>query len=146
MKCPDLRTLSRVGTRNADPAVVEHVSKCQSCWLDWQIQQGMRYLQDPFVKAASDVNDRVIARVRIRSRRDSEAPARWRDAALFGTVVAVAVLAFLVVVPAAAAIPIVPTVAYAVTAGVLSMLYIKQRDADRLAADSVVASTDPGGA
>ena len=147
MNCPDLRTLSRVGTPDADPAVVEHVSKCESCWLDWQIQQGMRYLQDPLVKAASDVNDRVIARVHIRSRRDSEAPARWRDAALFGAVVATAVLAFLVAVPAASpAISIVPVVGYAVTAGVLSMLYIKKRNGDRRATHSVVAATDPGGA
>ena len=137
MKCPDLRTLSRVGTPNADPTVVEHVSNCESCWLDWQIQQGLRYLNDPLVKAASDENDRAIARVLIRSRQHSEPPARWRDAALFGAVVAVAVLAFLVAVPAAAvAIPFVPAVAYALLAGVLGALYVKRRDENRLAANA----------
>ena len=129
MNCPDLRTLSRVGTPNADPAVVEHVTNCESCWLDWQIQQGLRYLEDPLVKGASDVNDRVIARVHIRARRDSEKPARWRDAALFGAVVAIAVLAFLVAVPsAAAAVPFAPAVGYAIVTGVGCALYIKKRD------------------
>lgn len=136
MECPDLRTLSRVGTPNADPAVVEHVTNCESCWLDWQIQQGLRYLEDPLVKSASDVNDRVIARVRIRSRRDSEKPARWRDAALFGAVVAIAVLAFLVAVPAAAAAaPFVPAVGYAIVTGVGCALYIKKRDEKRFGGD-----------
>ncbi|MCY3548531.1 MAG: hypothetical protein OXH51_01950 [Gemmatimonadetes bacterium] len=136
MKCPDLRTLSRVGTPNADPAVWEHVTNCESCWLDWQIQQGLRYLEDPLVKSASDVNDQVIARVRIRARRDSEPPARWRDAALFGAVVAIAVLAFLVAVPAAAVtIPVAPAVGYAVAAGVGGALYVKKRDEDRFAGD-----------
>lgn len=136
MKCPDLRTLSRVGTPDADPAVVEHVANCESCWLDWQIQQGLRYLEDPAVKGASDVNDRVIARVRIRLRRNSELPARWRDAALFGAVVAIAVLAFLVAVPAAAAAtPFGPAAGYAVLAGALGALYVKKRDEDRFAGD-----------
>lgn len=147
MNCPDLRTLSRVGTPNADPAVVEHVANCESCWLDWQIQQGLRYLEDPLVKGASDANDRVIARVLIRARRDLEPPARWRDAALFGAVVAIAVLAFLVAVPAAAAaIPVAPAVGYAVVAGVGCALYVKKRDEDRFAGDSAVGGTELGGA
>lgn len=146
MKCPDLRTLSRVGTPNADPAVVEHVASCRSCWLDWQIQQGMRYLADPVVRNAADVNDRVIARVRIRAQRGSEPPARWRDAALFGAVVAIAVLAFLVAVPAAAvAIPLTPAVGYAILAGVLGTLYVKKRDEDRVAGDSGVTAVEPDG-
>ena len=143
MNCPDLRTLSRVGTPDADPAVVEHVTNCESCWLDWQIQQGLRYLEDPAVKAASDVNDRVIARVGIRSRRDSKAPTRWRDAALFGAVVAIAVLAFLVAVPAAAvAVPLAPAVGYAIVTGVGCALYIKKRDEKRFAGDSLVTAAD----
>lgn len=147
MSCPDLRTLSRVGTPNADPAVVEHVLNCESCWLDWQIQQGARYLEDPAVKAASGVNDRVVARVLLRSRRHSEAPATWRDAALFGVVVAIAVLAFMLAVPAAAAaIPVGPAVAYAVTAGAVGMFYVKKRDEDRLAADAVVTAEHLRGA
>lgn len=147
MSCPDLRTLGRVGTPNADPAVVEHVLNCDSCWLDWQIQQGARYLQDPAAKAASSMNDRVVARVLLRSRRHSEAPATWRDAALFGALVAVAVLAFMLVVPAAAAaIPASPAVAYAVSAGALGMLYVKKRDEDRLAANAVMTAEDLGGA
>lgn len=145
MKCPDLRTLSRVGTPNADPAVVEHVTNCESCWLDWQIQQGLRYLEDPLVKDASDVNDRVIARVLIRARRDSEPPARWRDATLFGGIVAIAALAFLVALPAAAAaIPIVAAVGYAVVAGVLGALYVKKRDEERVAGNRAVRPTELG--
>ena len=145
MKCPDLKTLSRVGTPNADPAVVEHVANCESCWLDWQIQQGLRYVEDPLVKDASDVNDRVIARVLIRARRDSEPPARWRHAALFGAVVAIAVLAFLVAVPAAAVpIPVAPAVGYAVLAGVVGALYVKKRDEDRFASGSAVTAVDQG--
>jgi len=147
MKCPDLRTLSRVGTPNADPAVVEHVTNCESCWLDWQIQQGLRYLEDPLVQGTSDVNDRVIARVLIRARRDSEPPARWRDAALFGAGVAIAVLAFLVAVPAAAvAIPVAPAVGYAVVAGVGCALYVKKRDENRFAGGSAVTAVDHGSA
>lgn len=143
MKCPDLRTLSRVGTPNADPAVVEHVADCESCWRDWQIQQGLRYLEDPLVKSASDVNDRVIARVLIRARRDSEPPARWRDAALFGAVVAIAVLAFLVAVPAAAAaIPVTPAVGYAVVAGAVGAVYVKKRDEDRFAGGALGTAAD----
>lgn len=147
MNCPDLRTLGRVGTPDADPAVVEHVFNCESCWLDWQIQQGARYLRDPVGKTASDVNDRVIARVLLRSRRHREAPATWRDAALFGAGVAIAVLVFMLAVPAtAAAIPVGPAVAYAVVAGALGMFYVKKRDEDRLAADAIVTAEDLGGA
>ena len=127
MNCPDLRTLRRVGTSDADPAVVEHVLNCDSCWLDWQIQQGARYLQDPVAKAASGMTDRMVARVLLRSRRHSEAPATWRDAALFGALVAIAVLAFMLAVPGAAtAIPVGPAAAYAVTAGALGMFYFRK--------------------
>ncbi len=137
MSCPDLRTLSRVGTPDADPAVVEHVLDCDSCWLDWQIQQGARYLRDPAVKAAGDVNDRVVARVLLRARHRSEAPASWRDASLFGVLVAISVLAFVLTAPsvAAAAIPMGPAVAYAVAAGASAMFRSRQRDEDRLVAD-----------
>lgn len=138
MRCPDLRTLSRVGTPDADPAVVEHVASCRSCWLDWQIQQGARYLQDPAVSTDSDVHDRVIARVLLRSRH-SDLPARWRDSAIFGAVVAIATLAGLLGLPAASVvIPVVPAVAYAFAAGVLGALYVKKQDERRRAVGSGV--------
>ena len=144
MHCPDLRTLGRVGTPDADPAVVEHVTRCRSCWLDWQIQLGARYLQDPAAKNASDVDDRVIARMLLRSRH-SELPAGWGASAVFGTVVAVATLACLLGLPAASGvIPIVPAVAYAVTAGVLGTLYVKKRDGKRRTGSPVVAPDDLG--
>ncbi len=147
MSCPDLKTLGRVGTPDADPAVVEHVLNCESCWLDWQIQQGARYLQDPVAKTASDVNDRVIARVHLRSRRHREAPATWRDAVLFGAVVAITVLAFLLVVPGVAvAIPVAPAAAYALAAGIFGTFYVKKRDEDRLAADADLTAEDLRGA
>ena len=134
MKCPDLRTLSRVGTRDADPAVVEHVSSCESCWLDWQIQQGARHLNDPVARESSDLNDRVLARVRLRSRRYAILPARWSDAALCGMLVAVAVLAGALAAPTMP-MPLAAAAGYAVVAGVASMVYVKRRD-ERLAARS----------
>lgn len=144
MRCPDLRTLSRVGTPDADPAVVEHVASCRSCWLDWQIQLGLRYLHDPAVRSAADVNDRVIARVLLRSRH-SDLPARWRDSAIFGAVVAIATLACLLGLPASSVvIPVVPAVAYAVIAGVLGALYVKKRDERRRGAGSGVGPDGSG--
>lgn len=139
MSCPDLRTLGRVGTPNADPAILEHIASCRSCWLDWQIQQGARYLQDPATTGAADANDRVIARMHLRSQH-FELPAGWAHSAISGTLVAIATLGCLLGIPAASVmIPVGPAVAYSVVAGVLAMFYVKKRDERRRAADSAFA-------
>lgn len=129
MSCPDLRTLGRVGTDNADPAILEHITSCRSCWLDWQIQQGARYLEDPATTgAAEDLDDRVVARMLLRSRH-LELPAGWAHSAISGTLVAIATLACLLGFPVASVvIPVGPAVAYSVAAGVLGMFYVKKRD------------------
>ncbi len=139
MSCPDLRTLGRVGTPDADPAILEHITSCRSCWLDWQIQQAARYLQDPATAGAADANDRVIARMLLRSRH-LELPAGWTHSAISGTLVAIATLACLLGLPAASVvIPVGPAAAYSVTAGVLGMFYVKKRDELRRGADPGVA-------
>lgn len=132
MSCPDLRTLGRVGTDNADPSILEHIASCRSCWLDWQIQQGARYLEDPATRGATeDLDDRVVARMLLRSRH-LELPAGWAHSAISGTLVAIATLACLLGFPAASVvIPVGPAVAYSVGAGVLGMFYVKERDERR---------------
>lgn len=135
MSCPDLRTLGRVGTPNADPAILEHIASCRSCWLDWQIQQGARLLKDPATTGATDVHDRVIARMHLRSRH-FELPAGWAHSAISGTLVAIATLACLLGLPAASVvIPVAPAVTYSAATGVLGMFYVKKRDERRRAAD-----------
>ena len=88
MSCPDLSALARAGTPKADPAVVEHIRNCDSCWVDWQIQQGARFLRDPQVVAADDLDERIVARAALIARH-SERPANWRRLLVTGLLVGV---------------------------------------------------------
>ena len=128
MSCPDLSALARAGTPRADPMVVEHIRSCRSCWLDWQIQQGARYLHDPRIKATGDLDDRIIARAAL-AVRHSERPASWRLLAVAGLLVATAILYFLLVRPQVAdPIPVVGAALSALASGVAAALYFRRRD------------------
>ena len=98
MTCPDLASLGRAGTTRADPTVVEHLHRCQSCWLDWQIQQAARYLveDDTADPAISQCRDRrVMALIRARAE-GLDRPARWIELGLSAVLIAFAAVVFLV--------------------------------------------------
>ena len=74
--CPELSELARVGTPHADPEVVEHLRHCEACRLDWQIQQGTRYVLDPEINtsASASLNERIIARATAVIRHSEQLP------------------------------------------------------------------------
>lgn len=128
MKCPDLSELARVGTPRADPAVVEHLKTCSSCWLDWLIQEGARYALDPRFESTSDLNERVIARLQIREAR-REKRSGWVDLAIFGGLVAATGVAFLLSsAGAGTGMSIGLGVAYAVMGGVAAGLFLRKKE------------------
>ena len=94
MTCPDLSTLARAGAPHLDPAVAEHLKTCESCRLDWQIQQGTRYLLDPDIEtgASADPDERIIARATA-IMRQTEQPSGWGHLVGSGLLVALAVAA-----------------------------------------------------
>lgn len=128
MSCPDLSALARAGTPRADPAVVEHIRSCDSCWLDWQIQQGARFLLDPQVKVAKDLDDRIVARAVLLARH-SERPANWRRLVVTGLLVGAAAF-LLLVIPNDAAGPMSVSHAafWALGAGAVAGFYYWRRD------------------
>lgn len=69
----------------ADPEVVAHLRKCDSCLLDWQIQLGARYLSDPGIDATASVDpdERIIARATAIMRHSERRPG-WRHLVLAG--------------------------------------------------------------
>ena len=95
MTCPDLSDLARVGTPRADPVVVEHLQQCHSCWLDWQIQQGARYLHSGMRNDPQDLNQQVMVRI-TEMAHQSDGPAGWGQLSLFGFLIAVALLMFFI--------------------------------------------------
>ena len=128
MKCPDLSALARAGTPRADPAVKEHLRTCRTCWLDWQIQQGARYLDDPLVTHTGDGDDRVVARATL-IQRLADRPAGWRHLAASGLLVATAVLVFLLApLDRTAAVTLEDAALYALVAGILATLYFRTQD------------------
>lgn len=128
MKCPDLSELARVGTPSADPAVVEHLKTCSSCWLDWQIQEGARYALDPRFRSTSDLNERVIARLQIREARREERSS-WVDLAVFGGLVAATGIAFLLgSAGAGMGMSIGLGVGYAVMGGVAAAFFLRKKE------------------
>ena len=128
MSCPDLSALARAGKPQADPTVVEHIRRCDSCWLDWQIQQGTRLLLDPQVKAAADLDERIVAQAAIIARH-SDRPARWRRLAVTGALVGIIVF-LLLLLPSNVAAPMqVPYAAFfALAGGVTAALYFRRKD------------------
>ena len=131
MSCPDLSALARVGTPHADPAVVEHLGTCDSCRLDWQIQQGTRYLLDPDIKtsASAGLDERIIARATAIMRHFEQLPG-WRH--LFGSGLLVVVAAVAVTwwapVNAGVMVPITRVGLFALVGAVAVALYLRRID------------------
>ena len=145
MTCPDLASLGRVGTTRADPAVVEHLHKCRSCWLDWQIQQGARYLlqDDLVVRGPSrNLNRLVIARITAMERH-LEKPAGWLQLAASALLVAIAVLVFLLVrTDVVGSVAIGRVAALVVGGGLLGTLYFWKSDQEASRPNSQGVSRD----
>ena len=129
MTCPDPIALTRASSPGADPEVLpEHLGNCPSCWLDWQIQQGVRYALDPEAEVPPGLNERAIARIE-REARELEEATRWWDLPILGALVAIAAFAFFlaggnagtVMPPGSAAIG-------AIVAGIVAALYTRHRD------------------
>lgn len=95
MNCPSLSELARVGSTEADPEVVAHLKTCDSCFLDWQIQLGTRYLSDPQIDAvgSGDLDERIVARATAIMRHSEGIPG-WRHLAVAGLMAAAAAFAF----------------------------------------------------
>ena len=93
MTCPDPTALDRTDRPDADPAVLEHLKTCPSCWLNWQIQHGLRHVLDPQIEVRADLNERVIARVALRAAQ-LEKTLRWRDLAMCAALVTAATMVF----------------------------------------------------
>lgn len=117
--CPELYLLARVGTPHADPEVVEHVKNCDACRLDWQIQQGTRYLLDPDINtsASASLNERIIARATAIIRQSEQLPG-W------GHLVGSGLLAALAAFTVALAQPNAGHTVSATQAGVYALLVI----------------------
>ncbi len=128
MTCPDLSALARAGTPKADPVVVDHIRNCNSCWVDWQIQQGARFLRDPQVMAADDLDERIVARAALIARH-SERPASWRRLAVTGLLVG-AVVFLLLLIPNDLIGPmrVSHALVWAFAGGVAASLYFRRRD------------------
>ena len=98
MTCPDLASLGRAGTIRADPTVVEHLQECQSCWLDWQIQQGARYLaqDDSERPLVSQAQDRWVMAIVRAMNEGLDRPPGWVELSLSAILIALATVIFLV--------------------------------------------------
>ena len=130
MSCPDLSALARVGTTEADPEVVEHLKKCDSCLLDWQIQLGTRYLSDPQIDATAsvDLDQRIIARATAITRHSDRLPG-WRHLAVAGLLAASAAFAFLwTSMDGGVTAPVTDAALYALAGAVATVLYLRRLD------------------
>ena len=128
MTCPDLSDLARVGTPRADPAVVEHLQQCHSCWLDWQIQQGARYLHSGMRNDPQDLNQQVMVRI-TEMARQSDGPAGWGQLSLFGFLIAVALsIFFFVRTGAMAPVPLGHVAIYTGASAIAAAVYCWKRD------------------
>jgi hypothetical protein len=130
MSCPDLSALARVGTTEGEPEVVEHLKKCDSCLLDWQIQLGTRYLSDPQIDAtaAVDLDERIIARATAITRHSERLPG-WRHLAVAGLLAAAAAFAFVwTSMGGGGTAPVTDVVLYAMAGAVATVLYLRRLD------------------
>lgn len=130
MSCPDLSTLARVGTTEAGPEVVEHLKKCDSCLLDWQIQLGTRYLSDPQIDATAsvDLDERIIARATAITRHSERLPG-WRHLAVTGLLAASAAFAFVwASMAGGVTTAVTDTALYAFAGAVATVLYLRRLD------------------
>ena len=129
MSCPDL-SAARVGTTEADPEVVAHLKKCDSCLLDWQIQLGTRDLSDPQIDATApvDMDERIIARASAIARHSERLPG-WRHLAVAGMLAASAAFAFAwMSMDAGVIAPVTDAVLYAIAGAVATVLYLRRLD------------------
>ncbi len=133
MRCPDLVDIVRSAT-TPDPPVLEHLRRCPSCWLDWQIQQGMRCLLDadtsapPGGNGLEDLNRRVMARIPLVPR-PSDGAVTWQQSWLWGLLVALGVFVFLMMSGSAAgAISFGGAAMYSAASGILGTLYCWRQD------------------
>ena len=128
--CPDLSALARAGTPHADPEVVEHLKHCEACRLDWQIQQGTRYLLDPEINtsASAGLNERIVARATAIVRHSEQLPG-WGHLAGSGLLAALATFAVALAQPnAGLTVPAAQAGLYAVLVVVATALYLRQLD------------------
>ena len=128
MSCPELSSLARVGSAEADPEVVEHLRNCDSCLLDWQIQLGTRYLSDPQIDATAsvDLDERIIARATAITRHSERLPG-WRHLAVAGLLAASAAFAFLWM-SGTDAIPVTAAALYALAGAAATAFYLRRLD------------------
>lgn len=129
MNCPDLATLSRAGAPHADPAVAEHLRTCDSCRLDWQIQQGTRYLLDPEIEtgASASLDERIIARATAIARQSEQRPG-WGHLAGSGLLAALAAVAVTWALNEGAAVPYARLGLYGLVVAVATVLYLRRKD------------------
>lgn len=129
MTCPDLASLGRAGTTRADPTVVEHLRKCQSCWLDWQIQQGARYLvqDDSEGLLVSTAQDRKVMALIRATTEDLDRPAGWVELGLSAILTALAAVIFLVIKGHGVGTSAVAA-GYVIASGIVGGLYCWRRD------------------
>lgn len=129
MTCPDLSALARAGAPHSDPAVAEHLKTCESCRLDWQIQQGTRYLLDPEIdtSATADLDERIVARATAIMRQSEQLPG-WGHLIGSGLVVALAAAAVLWWAPVNAGVPVTGVALYALAAAVATVVYLRRID------------------
>ncbi|MXX56747.1 MAG: DUF3379 domain-containing protein [Gemmatimonadetes bacterium] len=131
--CPDHAALGRIGAHDADPELVEHLKTCPSCWLDWQIQHGLRHVLDPQIPVRADLNERVIARMALRAAQ-LEKTLRWQDLAVSAVLVLVATGVFFLATGTAGSVVSVTTALYAIAGGIAAALYVKREDRSERAA------------
>lgn len=115
-----------------------------ACWLDWQIQMGARFLLDPQVSAAADLDERIVAQAALVARH-SDRPASWRRLPVTGTLVAAIVFLWLMLPnELAGPIPVSHSALAAVLGGTASVLYLRRRDEKECGATWKGASQDLG--
>lgn len=131
--CPDRTTLDRLDSSDADPELIEHLKTCPSCWLDWQIQHGLRHVLDPPIPVRTDLNERVIARMALREAQ-LERTLRWRDLAMSAVLVAAATGVFFLATGTAGPVVSVSTALYVIAGGVAAATYVKREDRNERAA------------
>lgn len=131
--CPDPTALNRTGSHDADQELIEHLKTCPSCWLDWQIQHGLRHVLDPQRPVRVDLNERVIAKMALREAQ-LESTLRWQDLAMSAALVVVATGVFFLGTGTAGSAVSVTTALYAIAGGVAAALYVKREDRNERAA------------
>lgn len=130
MNCPDLAALKRVGTPRGDPSVVEHVRTCDSCWLDWQIQQGARALDGGTDRehGLHELDRAVMAEIALANRR-FDGPAGRVQLMVSALLIAAAILTFLLAHAGRAdGIPVAHAAVYAAMCGLAGAIYCRARD------------------